>query len=70
MEKLLKGIYYTICGYVKEAQTRKDYLNGLITFAHNANYEEDALKAWEDEYERLSKEITKLEALAEEINQM
>ena len=70
MEKLLKGIYYTIDGYIHEADKRRKYLQGLLDFAHKANYEEDAIKAYEDEYERLSHEIQVLEKLAEEINKI
>lgn len=68
MNKFLIGIYYTIHGYISEAQTRRDYLKCLIEAARNAEYEEDALKAYEDEYERLGKEIQKLSKLAEAIN--
>lgn len=68
MEQLLKGIYWTICGYLNEAQMRANYLKGLMDAAHNAEYEGDALKAYEEEYERLGKEIQKLSDLAEEVN--
>ena len=67
MEQLLKGIYWTIHGYLTEAHNRRDYLEGLITSAR-AEFEEDAIKAYEDEYERLGKEIQKLSDLAEEVN--
>lgn len=68
MDQLLKGIYWTIYGYLTEAQKRRDYLKGLITSARNAEYEEEALKAYEDEYERLGKEIQKLSDLADDVN--
>lgn len=67
MEQLLKGIYWTIYGYLNEAQMRYDYLKGLIAAARNGEYEADALKAYEDEYERLRKEIQALSGLAEEV---
>ncbi len=67
MEQLLKGVYWTIYGYINEAQKRRDFLEGLIASARNAEYEEDALKAYEDEYELLGKEIQKLSDLAEEV---
>lgn len=70
MEQLLKGIYWAIYGYLNEAQMRVDHLKGLIAAARNSEYEEDALKAYGDEYERLSKEIQKLSELAEEVNHM
>lgn len=68
MEQLLKGIYYMIYGYLNEAQIRRDHLRGLITSARDGEYEEDALKAYQEEYERLGKEIHKLSDLAEEVN--
>lgn len=68
MEQLLKGMHWTIYGYLTEAQKRRDYLKVLIAAARNGEYEEDALKAYEDEYERLNKEIFRLTALDEEIN--
>lgn len=67
MDQLLKGIYWTIYGYLNEAQMRADYLKSLIAAARNGEYEEDALKAYEEEYERLGKEIQKLSDLAEEV---
>lgn len=67
MDQLLKGIYWTIYGYLTEAQKRRDYLEGLIASARNGEYEEEALKAYEAEYERLGKEIQKLSDLAEEV---
>lgn len=68
MEQLLKSVYWTIYGYINEAQKRRDFLEGLIALARNAEYEEDALKAYKEEYDRLGKEIQKLSALAEEVN--
>jgi len=70
MKQLLKGICYTIHGYVSEAQARKDYLEGLITDARNGYYDEEALKAYEEEYVRLEDEISRLLALADEISSL
>lgn len=70
MEQLLNGIYYMIYGYIDEAQSRYDYLESLIRDAIRGNYEKDALMAYQEEHERLGKEIQKLSALAEEVNHM
>lgn len=67
MEQLIKGMYWIIFGYLNGARKRADYLKGLIAAARNGEYEEDALKAYEEEYEHLNKEIQKLSDLAEEI---
>ena len=70
MEQLLKGIYWMIYGYIDEAQKRRSYLERLIASARNGEYEEDALKAYKDEYERLGKEIQTLLVFADEVNHM
>lgn len=67
MKNLLKGIYRAIYGYIDDAQIRRDYLAGLIIAARSGEYEEDALKAWENEYDRLSEEIQKLSEISEEV---
>jgi len=65
MEQLLKGIYYTIYGYLNEAQKRRNHLETLMT-----SCDEEAMRAYKEEYERLGDEIQKLSDLAEEINHM
>lgn len=70
MDKLLEGIYKAIIGYIDEVQTYRDHLKGLITTARNSGYEDEAIKAYKEEFNRLSIEIQKLNDLASEVIHM
>lgn len=62
--EFIETVQNLVAQHMIELRNRMDFLENLLDDTHRVNYEDDTIKAYEEEYERAEKEMQKCSDLS------